>query len=110
MTPSSPVPWKVLAARLGVGVLTAGWNLDVAEAADGDEARCFRVEVAFDSPFASVPVVQLGLTGFDIDQRDPARVSLRALQIAETGFVAEVWTWAGTRIYSVEFNWLAIRA
>jgi hypothetical protein len=55
-------------------------------------------------------VVQLGLTGFDIDQRDTARLSLKAADITPTGFMAEVWTWANTRVYAVEFNWLAIGA
>lgn len=68
------------------------------------------MEVIFDAPFSSVPVVQLGLTGFDIDQRDTARVSLKAAAITPTGFSAEVWTWANTRVYAVEFNWLAIGA
>lgn len=66
--------------------------------------------VAFDSPFASVPVVRLGLTGFDLDERDTARLSLKATQITETGFQAEVWTWAGTRVYAAEFHWFAIGA
>ena len=66
--------------------------------------------VVFDRPFDSVPVVQLGLTGFDLDQRDSARVSLKATQVTPTFFQAEVWIWAGTRVYSVEFHWLAIGA
>jgi hypothetical protein len=66
------------------------------------------MEVVFDSPFGSVPVVELGLTGFDIDQRDTALVSLSVADITPTG--GEVWTWANTRVYAVEFNWLAIGA
>lgn len=107
---TSPVPWKVLSSHLGLGVLTDGWCLDARGDSEGAESRCFRMEVVFDSPFASVPVVQLGLTGFDIDQRDTERVSLKAADITPTGFMAEVWTWANTRVYAVEFNWLAIGA
>ena len=107
---TSPVPWKVLSSHLGLGVLTDGWCLDAVEYSEGAESRCFRMEVVFDSPFSSVPVVQLGLTGFDIDQRDTARVSLKTAAITPTGFVVEVWTWANTRVYAVEFNWLAIGA
>ncbi len=63
---SSPIPWKILSATHGAGVLTPGWNL-----ADPvtlpEESRFFVVDVAFASPFASPPVVHLGLTGFDID-------------------------------------------
>ncbi len=107
---SSPIPWKVLSSQLGVGVLTEGWNLDVADSTTDDESRCFRVEVVFAAPFSAVPVVQLGLTGFDTDVRDSARLSLKATHITETGFQAEVWTWAGSRVYAVEFNWFAIGA
>ena len=103
------VPWKVLSSHLGLGILTEGWSLDAAASA-GEESRSFRVDVVFDSPFSSVPVVQLGLTGFDIDERDTARLTLKAAQITETGFQAEVSTWAGTRVYAVEFNWFAIGA
>ena len=107
---TSPVPWKVLSSHLGLGVLTDGWCLDARDDSEGAESRCFRIAVVFDLPFSSVPVVQLGLTGFDIDQRDTARVSLRVADITPTGFMAEVWTWANTRVYAVEFNWLAIGA
>jgi hypothetical protein len=106
----SPIPWKVLSSQLGVGVLTEGWNLDVADTTAGEESRCFRVEIAFAAPFLAVPVVQLGLTGLDVDQRDSARVSLKATHITEIGFQAEVWTWAGSRVYAIEFNWFAIGA
>ena len=106
----SPIPWKVLSSQLGVSILTEGWNLDVADTTAGDESRCFRIEIVFAAPFSAVPVVQLGLTGLDVDQRDSARVSLKATHITETGFQAEVWTWAGSRVYAVEFNWFAIGA
>lgn len=103
------LPWKVLASQVGVGLLTEGWTLDE-EAPAGGEVRCFRVAVVFDTAFDSVPVIQLGLTGFDLDQRDSARVSLKATEITPHGFQAEIWTWAGTRVYAVEFHWLAIGA
>lgn len=105
----SPVPWKVLSSKVGVGVLTDGWNLAEIDP-DGGEDRRFVVDVMFDSPFLSVPVVQLGLSGFDLDQRDSARVTLTAENITESGFQAIVSTWAGTRVFAIEFNWLAIGA
>ena len=104
---SSPIPWKVLASNAGVGILTDGWTLDVADAGT-DDSREFLVEIVFASPFAVAPVVQLGLTGFDIDQRDTSRLTLKAQNITESGFQAVIATWAGTRVYAVEFNWLAI--
>jgi hypothetical protein len=104
---SSPIPWKVLASDIGVGILTDGWTLDVPDAGITD-SREFLVDIVFASSFAVAPVVQLGLTGFDIDQRDTSRITLKAQNITESGFQAVIATWAATRVYSVEFNWLAI--
>ncbi len=75
-----------------------------------DDVRTFRTAVVFATPFASIPVVQLGLTGFNLDQRDSGRITLKAENITATGFEAVVSTWAGTRVFAVEFNWLAIGA
>ncbi len=105
---SSSVPWKVLSSHVATSVLTEGWSLADIEPAAEDDIRTFAVTVAFDSPFLSVPVVQLGLTGFDIDQRDSSRISIKADGITESGFQALITTWAKTRVYAVEFNWLAI--
>ena len=105
---SSSVPWKVLSSHVAVSVLTEGWSLADFEPAAEQDIRSFAVWVAFDSPFFSMPVVQLGLTGFDMDQRDSARISVKADNITESGFQASITTWAKTRVYAVEFNWLAI--
>lgn len=106
---SPTIPWQVLSSTVGVGVLTDGWNLANIEAG-ANEARSFVVDVAFVTPFFSAPVVQLGLSGFDIDQRDSARITLKAENITENGFQAVISTWASTQIFSVEFNWFAIGA
>lgn len=90
-------------------MLTEGWTLDTVCAETGDP-RTFITEIVFATPFASIPVVQLGLTGFDLDQRDSARITLKAENITATGFQAVISTWAGTRVFAVEFNWLAIGA
>jgi hypothetical protein len=104
---SSSVPWKVLSSNVALSVLTEGWTLDQISP-DEAEIRSFTVDVFFDSPFFSVPVVQLGLTGFDIDQRDSARLTLKTGLITESGFQAIITTWSNTRVYAAEFNWLAV--
>ena len=104
---STPIPWKILSSTVGVGILTPDWDLD-AEVGEPDEARSFRVAITFASPFTTPPVVQLGLTGFDIDQRDSPRLTLSATQITADGFEAVISSWATTRVYAVEFNWVAI--
>jgi len=104
------LPWKSLSASVQVGVLTAGWNLAEAPVDWSEDARVFRFFVYFGSPFGAPPVVHLGLTGFDIDQRDSDRLSARATEINAAGFCAEIATWRDTRVYSVEFSWLALGA
>ncbi len=106
---SATLPWKVLSSHAGVGILTEGWTLDTVCAETGD-TRSFTTEIAFATPFDSIPVVQLGLTGFDLDQRDSARITLKAENITAGGFLAVISTWAATRVFAVEFNWLAIGA
>lgn len=103
-------PWKSLSSSLQVGVLTEGWNLAEPPAEATEDARVFRFTVYFSTPFDAPPVVHLGLTGFDIDQRDSDRLSLRAAEIGTASFVAEIGTWRDTRVYSVEFSWLALGA
>ena len=105
---SSSVPWNVLSATIGVGLLTDGWNLVEVAEFDPNEVRTFTVEVAFATFFTSPPVVHLGLTGFDMDQRDSGRITLKAKAITEFGFQVEISTWASTRVYAVEFSWVAI--
>jgi hypothetical protein len=102
-------PLQILSASVGVGVLTPGWNLDQFEAEDlHEESRLYTVEVYFAAAFRYTPVVTLSLTGFDIDQRDGGRVSIKARSVSPGGFTAEISTWHGTRVYSVEFDWFAI--
>jgi len=108
---SPSVPWKVLSSVVGAGILTEGWHLAEAVADPSpEESRSFIVEVAFASPFTSIPVVHLGLTGFDMDQRDSGRLTLKVESITPDGFTASVSTWSATRLYAVEFNWMAIGA
>jgi hypothetical protein len=103
-------PWKSLSASLQLGVLTEGWNLAEPPADSAEDARVFRFTVFFAAPFDALPVVHLGLTGFDLDQRDSSRLSLRATEIGTASFVVEIGTWRDTRAYSVEFSWLALGA
>jgi hypothetical protein len=106
---SSAVPWQVLSSNVGVGILTPGWTLDVVYP-DFAEPRNFVFEVVFDFPFAFVPVVHLGLTGFDMDRRESSRITVKAENVTESGFQAVISTWDASRVFSVEFNWLAIGA
>jgi hypothetical protein len=105
---SSLTPWKVLSGSLTLGHETEGWSLADHAPWGEDSVRTFTLPVSFASGFADVPVVQMALTGFDIDQRHTARISTRATNITAEGFLAEITTWADTRVYAVELGWLAI--
>jgi len=106
----SLMPWKTLAATVGVGVLTEGWNLADPAPDRPEETRVFLVEVRFAAPFASTPVVTLGLTGFDTDPYTAGRVSLKVVDLTDSGFKVSITTWRDSRLYAVEFNWFAIGA
>ncbi len=103
-------PWKSQSASIQVGVLTEGWNLAETPPEGSEEHRVFQFTVYFASPYENPPVVHVGLAGFDFDQRHSNRLSLRAVDITPVGFVAEIGTWWDTRVYSVEFSWLALGA
>jgi hypothetical protein len=108
---NSPLlPWKSLSASFQIGALTEGWNLAEPPSEESEEARVFLFPVYFASHFASAPVVQLALTGFDIDQRDSSRLNVRAVDVTPAGFTAEISTWRDTRVYSVSLGWLALGA
>jgi hypothetical protein len=66
--------------------------------------------VHFDHPFAAVPVVHLGLAGFDISERDCSRLRVRAVDITPEGFSVQAQTWLGTEVWSIDVSWLALGA
>jgi hypothetical protein len=73
-----------------------------------DRARTYATAIRFEHPFAQAPVVQAGLSGFDIENGDAARVRLRVTGVRPDGFDLELETWFGTRIWSIDVSWLAI--
>ncbi|HQW27754.1 MAG: H-type lectin domain-containing protein [Verrucomicrobiales bacterium] len=103
------LPWKILSATVVVGTETENWNLAI-PADEEDSARCFTLEIYFATPFTTPPVVHLGLTGFDIDQCSSGRIKVVTEAVTTDGFLAKISTWRSSRVYSVEFNWLAVGA
>ena len=101
------LPLKTLSSSVCIGHETEGWNLDT-PAKDLDADRTFDFEVEFASPFFSPPVVNVGLTGFDIDQCSSSRLRLTLVAITETGFRVQLSTWRDSRVYSADFQWIAI--
>lgn len=84
-----------------------GWTL-LGPGLDSGGYRTFTGQVLFDRSFTAPPVVQVGITGFDIDHRDNARLNVGIVGIDEHGFGLQLRTWWNTRLWSVELNWIAI--
>jgi hypothetical protein len=85
---------------------TPDWTL--AQESVPEEPRTFVSNVMFDMPFSNTPIVHVGLSGFDMDQRDSARISVGAEAITSTGFDMRIKTWQNTRVYKVEVSWIAL--
>lgn len=105
---SAMEPFSFLAGKEVLGADTEGWLLDQPPPAQSDRSLCVRV--GFSRPFRSPPLVHLGLTGFDISERDCARLSLEARNVTRDGFEIVVGTWFNTVIWRVEVSWLALGA
>jgi hypothetical protein len=103
-------PWKILSETVCVGVLTEGWTLAEVVMDGLGEQRTFTYPILFATPFSSVPVVTLGLTGFDLDQHQSSRIDLLPVAITQQGFKIQIATWRDTQVYSVAFSWLAVGA
>jgi hypothetical protein len=74
----------------------------------GTGARAHRQSVSFGEPFRSVPVVQIGLSMFDMDQKTNQRADISAENVTETGFDIVFKTWGDTRVARVRADWIAI--
>lgn len=46
--------------------------------------------------------------GFDIDNRDIARVKVKTERMTANGFMLVIETWRHTRVYGVDVSWLAL--
>lgn len=102
------VPLNFLAGRESLGTHNEGWTFDQ-PSPDGAE-RVFRSRVEFSRAFASAPLVHVGLCGFDIGNKDAARLRTGIENVSATGFDLVVGTWLHTRLWSVEVSWLALGA
>jgi hypothetical protein len=84
-----------------------GWTL-LEQTDAGDGVRTFTGRVTFEREFASPPVVQIGITGFDMDNGANARLNVGIMRVDGRGFEVELRTWWNSRLWSVDLNWIAI--
>lgn len=101
------VPLSFAAGTVRFDDSNPGWAL-LARAPEGDGVRTFTGRVTFGRAFQAPPVVQIGITGFDIDNGDNARLKVGIVDVDGEGFGVELRTWWNSRLWSVDLNWLAI--
>ena len=64
--------------------------------------------VQFPKAFSSVPRVQLSLRELDIGNTTSTRLRLEVTSVDREGFNYNMYSWAGTRVYSVTASWIAV--
>lgn len=74
----------------------------------GEGPRTHRKPVKFSEIYRGPPMVQVGLTMWDMDQKTNARADVSAEKITEKGFDIVFRTWGDTRVARVRADWLAI--
>lgn len=74
----------------------------------GSGPRERRKRIKFSEPFLTVPVVQVGLSLWDISNATNIRADLAAEKISEQGFDLVFRTWQDTQVARVRLNWTAI--
>lgn len=76
----------------------------------GTGPRSHRAEVRFETPFATPPTVQVGVSMWDIDQKSNQRADISAEDITLEGFTIVFRTWGDTRVARIRADWLALGA
>ncbi|MDA7965762.1 H-type lectin domain-containing protein [Ruegeria sp.] len=74
----------------------------------GEGPRERRVTIRFSEPFRTAPVVQIGISLWDVDTTSALRAEVRAQDITSEGFNAVFRTWSDTRIARIRVAWTAI--
>jgi hypothetical protein len=101
------IPIKMCASTVEFDQFTPGWTLSQIES-ELDPFRTFAHRVQFDTPFSNTPLVHVGLLGFDIDNRDSARINVHTEAITSSTFDIVIKTWRNTRVYNVQISWIAL--
>ncbi|MGR3465571.1 H-type lectin domain-containing protein [Limimaricola sp.] len=76
----------------------------------GSGAREVRRRVYFNVAFSQPPLVQLGVTMWDVSNDAPMRLDVRAEEIDRAGFILRTHTWSDSRIARVRVAWTAFGA
>jgi hypothetical protein len=74
----------------------------------GHGPRELRRVVDFSEPFRDIPVVQVSISMWDMDQKTNQRADISAEMINPEGFVIVFRTWGDTRVARIRADWLAM--
>ncbi|PID35978.1 MAG: hypothetical protein CR993_07375 [Rhodobacterales bacterium] len=74
----------------------------------GEGEREFREAIRFREPFFAVPMVQVGISMWDVDGSTNQRIDISADKITRTGFQIVFRTWGDTRVARVRADWMAL--
>ncbi len=74
----------------------------------GEGPRERRTPIKFSEPFRSAPIVQIGVSLWDVDTSSALRAELSAENVTREGFEAVFRTWSDTRIARIRAAWMAI--
>ena len=99
-------PLSLLSGIEALSNAREGWTLDHKEGITED--RVFRTRVHFDRPFGAIPVVHIGIAGFDISNHDAARIKASVARISQSGFEIVLSTWLNSQLWKVDVSWMAI--
>ncbi|MEX5728372.1 hypothetical protein Ga0609869_001725 [Rhodovulum iodosum] len=76
----------------------------------GTGPRASRTPVRFSQSFRAPPVVYVGISMWDLDQKTNQRADISAENVTEDGFDVVFKTWADTRVARIRADWMAIGA
>lgn len=74
----------------------------------GEGPRQLRHAVVFDEAFKTRPMIQVGMSMWDMDQKTNQRADIKAEDITATGFTIVFRTWGDTRIARIRADWFAL--
>jgi hypothetical protein len=102
LQPAGLERYGMLSGTIAGTYQSEGWTLNE----ESGEERKFSVRQEFSPPFIHRPSVALSVAELDAPA-GPLRVRVYASDISNTGFTANIETWADSKVYGVVASWIA---
>ncbi len=95
--------------KVQTGIFNADSNIsNYMLAAGGDAERVLQLNVTFPKPFTKTPEIQLSVTRLDQDKGNNTRYDIKVVSVHKAGFLMEIKTWGGSKIYLIGGTYLAV--